>query len=118
MGPHKAAGPRPASAHWSGPAGRGRVVERVIAYEPLRGQALEVDDDSISGRQSVAFAGAGERVQVSLTLDYKLCVHIAAGRRAGHLARGLTWIYLVRRRDHSMQREMVESEIRRPASPS
>ncbi len=61
------------SVTWeSGPAGRGRVVERVIAYEPLRGQALVVDDDSISGRQSVAFAGAGERVQVSLTLEYKL----------------------------------------------
>ena len=61
------------SVTWeSGPAGRGRVVERVIAYEPLRGQALVVDDDSISGRQSVAFAGADERVQVSLTLEYKL----------------------------------------------
>ena len=61
------------SVTWqSGPAGRGRVVERVIAYEPLRGQALEVADDSISGRQSVAFAAAGERVQVSLTLEYKL----------------------------------------------
>ncbi|MGO9885878.1 MAG: SRPBCC family protein [Solirubrobacteraceae bacterium] len=61
------------SVTWqSGPAGRGRVVERVIAYEPLRGQALVVDDDSISGRQSVAFAGAAERVQVSLTLEYKL----------------------------------------------
>ena len=61
------------SVTWqSGPAGRGRVVERVIAYEPLRGQALEVADDSISGRQGVAFAAAGEQVQVSLTLEYKL----------------------------------------------
>jgi hypothetical protein len=62
-----------ATVTWqSGPAGRGRVVERVIAYEPLRGQAIEVADDSIRGRQSVTFAAAGDRVEIALALEYRL----------------------------------------------
>ncbi len=62
-----------ASVTWqSGPAGRGRVVERVVAYEPLSGQTVEVQDDSIRGRQSVAFAPAEEAVEVMLTLAYEI----------------------------------------------
>jgi Polyketide cyclase / dehydrase and lipid transport len=62
-----------ATVTWeSGPAGRGRVVERVIAYEPLRGQALEVQDSSIRGRQSVTFTPAAPGVEVALTLEYEL----------------------------------------------
>ncbi len=62
-----------AAVAWeSGPAGRGPVRERVIAYEPLRGQQLEVQDDSIRGRQSVAFAPADGGVEVALTLEYRI----------------------------------------------
>ncbi|HXO09985.1 MAG TPA: SRPBCC family protein [Solirubrobacteraceae bacterium] len=62
-----------ATVTWqSGPAGRGTVVERVIAHEPLLGQALEVKDGSIRGRQSVAFAPAPPGVEVSLALEYEL----------------------------------------------
>jgi hypothetical protein len=62
-----------ATVTWqSGPAGRGKVVERVIAQRPLEGQALEVQDGSIRGRQSVAFAPAAEGVEVTLTLEYEL----------------------------------------------
>jgi hypothetical protein len=62
-----------ASVRWeSGPAGRGHVVERVTAYEPLSGQTVEVQDDSIEGRQSVAFAPAGEAVEIALTLEYEI----------------------------------------------
>jgi hypothetical protein len=56
----------------SGPAGRGRVQERVIAYEPLAGQTLEVQDDSIEGRQSVAFTPVGEDVEIRLGLEYEI----------------------------------------------
>src|SRR5438874_59655 len=46
-----------AVVHWeSGPAGRGSVTEKVLEYEPLTGQTMLVEDDSISGRQRVAFA--------------------------------------------------------------
>lgn len=61
------------SVTWeSGPAGRGRVTERVIAYDAAQGQTLEVDDDSIGGLQSVSFAPAPNGVQVGLSLEYRL----------------------------------------------
>lgn len=62
-----------ASVVWeSGPAGRGRVIERVLEYEPLRGQASEVRDSSIRGRQTVTFSAAGDGVEVALALEYQL----------------------------------------------
>lgn len=61
------------SVTWdSGPAGRGHVVERVVAHEPLAGQTVEVDDASITGRQSVAFTPVDHGVQVELALAYEL----------------------------------------------
>jgi hypothetical protein len=56
----------------SGPAGRGRVTERVISYEPLRGQTVEVQDGSIEGRQTVLFTPEGDGVEVALALEYRL----------------------------------------------
>jgi hypothetical protein len=56
----------------SGPAGRGRVRERVVSLEPLSGQTVEVHDDSIDGRQSVSFQAVEEGVQVELELDYRI----------------------------------------------
>ena len=64
---------RGATVIWeSGPAGRGRVTERVIEYEPLAGQTVEVEDDSITGTQSVAFDPAGDGVEVELSLTYSI----------------------------------------------
>jgi hypothetical protein len=56
----------------SGPAGRGRVLERVISFEPLSGQTVEVEDDSIRGRQTVTFTPDGEGVTVGLSLAYEI----------------------------------------------
>jgi Polyketide cyclase / dehydrase and lipid transport len=62
-----------AQVRWqSVPAGRGRVVEQVISYEPLSGQAVEVEDDSIRGRQTVSFSPQDANVAVALTLAYEL----------------------------------------------
>lgn len=62
-----------ASVTWeSAPAGRGRVIERVVGYEHLVGQTVEVDDDSITGRQSVHFRPAQDGVEVDLSLEYAL----------------------------------------------
>jgi hypothetical protein len=62
-----------ASVTWeSGPAGRGRVIERVVSREPLAGQTLEVEDDSIRGRQSVTFTAAAAGVEIELSLEYQL----------------------------------------------
>jgi hypothetical protein len=56
----------------SRPAGRGRVVERVVSREPLEGQALDVEDESIRGRQTVAFMPGENHVQVDLALEYEI----------------------------------------------
>jgi hypothetical protein len=56
----------------SGPAGRGRVTEHVIAHEPLQGQTVEVQDVSIRGRQTVTFTPGSPGVEVALTLEYEL----------------------------------------------
>ena len=56
----------------SGPAGRGRVRERVVEYEPLAGQTIEVEDDSINGTQRVVFDPADRRVDVQLSLTYSI----------------------------------------------
>lgn len=62
-----------ASVTWqSGPAGRGRVRERVVAYEPLDGQTVEVEDDSITGTQRVSFDPADGGVEVTLSLTYSI----------------------------------------------
>ena len=59
------------SVTWdSGPAGRGHVVERVIAHEPLAGQTVAVDDSSITGRQSVAFVPVDDGIKMQLSLAY------------------------------------------------
>jgi polyketide cyclase/dehydrase/lipid transport protein len=56
----------------SRPKGRGRVLERAVAYEPRDGQTVEVEDEKLTGRQSVAFAPEGDEVRVNLTLEYSL----------------------------------------------
>jgi uncharacterized membrane protein len=62
-----------AQVRWqSVPAGRGRVVERVLGYEPLGGQTVEVEDDSIHGRQTVSFSPENGKVAVVLSLSYEL----------------------------------------------
>ena len=62
-----------ATVTWeSSPGGRGRVLEHVVSYEPGVGQTLEVQDDSIRGRQSVAFIGLDAGVRMELALEYEL----------------------------------------------
>ena len=56
----------------SPPKGRGRVQERVTAYEPRSGQTVEVEDERMRGTQTVRFEPIGDDVRVTLTLDYRL----------------------------------------------
>jgi hypothetical protein len=56
----------------SKPGGRGRVVERVTAYEARRGQTLEVEDEKLRGTQTVAFEPGSGEVTVALELEYEL----------------------------------------------
>jgi hypothetical protein len=62
-----------ARALWdSKPGGRGRVIERVRAYEARVGQTLEVEDAKLRGSQRVAFSPSADAVQVTLELEYEL----------------------------------------------
>jgi hypothetical protein len=56
----------------SRPQGRGRVLERVTAYEPRAGQTVAVEDEKLIGTQTVAFEPDGDQVRVNLTLEYSL----------------------------------------------
>ena len=57
----------------SPPQGRGRVMEQVVGYEPRVGQTSEVEDERLTGTQSVAFAADGaDAVRVTMTLEYRL----------------------------------------------
>lgn len=74
---HAVEGPYPnpgARVVWdSFPGGRGRVVERVVAYESRSGQELDVEDEVIRGRQRVRFAvGEHSTVHVGLELEYEI----------------------------------------------
>jgi hypothetical protein len=56
----------------SRPHGRGRVLERVLAYEPRGGQTLAIEDEKLTGTQAVSFMPDGDEVRVNLTLEYSL----------------------------------------------
>jgi hypothetical protein len=56
----------------SHPGGRGRVLERVVAYESRRGQAVAVEDERIRATQRVRFTPHEGGVAITLELDYEL----------------------------------------------
>ena len=66
--------PREGRVLWdSRPGGRGRVAETVARYTAGDGQDVEVEDERLTGTQSVRFAALGDdRVEVSLELRYSL----------------------------------------------
>ena len=56
----------------SRPGGRGRVAERVTAYEARTGQTLEIEDEKLRGTQRVSFSPGPAGVEVALELEYQL----------------------------------------------
>jgi Polyketide cyclase / dehydrase and lipid transport len=56
----------------SKPGGRGRVVERVTAYEARVGQTLAVEDEKLRGAQRVSFTPGEDSVEVALELEYEI----------------------------------------------
>ena len=55
-----------------GGRGRGRVLERVVAYEPRRGQDVALEDERIRATQRIGFAPHADGVAVTLELEYEL----------------------------------------------
>jgi hypothetical protein len=66
--------PREGRLVWdSRPGGRGRVVEQVVRYAAGDGQDAEVEDEKMTGTQSVRFEPVGEdAVRVSLELRWSV----------------------------------------------
>ena len=56
----------------SRPGGRGRVTERVRAYEPDARIATEILEEALSGVQTVRFTPQGDGTRVELELEYQL----------------------------------------------
>jgi hypothetical protein len=56
----------------SHPGGRGRVSERVTAYEARSGQTVAVEDEKIRGTQQISFAPGEDGVTIELALEYEI----------------------------------------------
>lgn len=80
----------------SGPAGRGKVSERVINYERSGGQTVAVQDDSIRGTQAVSFESDGEDVSITLSLAYEL-------KRRSPLLRLVDFLFIRRAMTRSLE---------------
>ena len=84
------------------PQGRGRVVERVVRYEPRVGQTVEVEDEKTSGTQTVSFESlAGDHVRVTLELDYRL-----KDMRGGPLAVVVDAVFIRPRQREALRRQL------------
>jgi uncharacterized membrane protein len=87
----------------STPGGRGRVLETVLRYEPRAGQTAEVEDEQITGTQTVGFlARPGDRVQVTLELDYAL-----KQRRGGPLFTVVDLLFIRPRQREALARTLA-----------
>jgi hypothetical protein len=56
----------------STPAGRGRVVERVVDQRPGDGQEVRVEDPRLTGTQRIGFSALEDSVEIDLELEYQL----------------------------------------------
>lgn len=87
----------------STPGGRGRVLERVVRFEPRVGQTIEVEDETITGTQTVSFTAApGDRVVVVLELAYRL-----KQRQGGPLSSVVDAIFIRPRQREALSRTLM-----------
>lgn len=83
--------------------GRGRVLECVVRYEPRVGQTVEVEDETITGTQTVSFTGApADRVVVVLELAYRL-----KQRQGGPLSSVVDAIFIRPRQREALARTLT-----------
>jgi hypothetical protein len=57
------------------PGGRGRVDERVVRHEARGGQTVTVEDEKITGTQTIAFHPTEHGCRVALELEYRIKDH-------------------------------------------
>ena len=76
---------------WDSTAGgRGRVIERVVAYEPAALLRAEVEDPQLTGTQTVSFHDGESGAEIRIELAYELKRDPGIGAR-------LTDLFFVRR---------------------
>jgi Polyketide cyclase / dehydrase and lipid transport len=83
----------------SPPGGRGRVSERVLAYEMRIGQTLAFEDGRMEGTQRVSFEPQPDSVKITLSLEYRL--------KQRDLLAPLGNLLLVRRRESDVLRRTL-----------
>jgi hypothetical protein len=88
----------------SRPGGRGRVVERVVEHREGEGQRVAVEDERMSGEQSVTFAEEGDDVTVALALEYQLKV-------GGPLQRVVDRLFVRRALGDSLRRTLARFSV-------
>lgn len=71
----------------SRPGGRGRVLERVTAYEVRASQTRTVEDSAMRATQQVAFEGVEDSTRVTLSLDFETKQRTWLGPLAGFFVR-------------------------------
>jgi hypothetical protein len=102
----------------STPGGRGRVIERVTRYEPRVGQVVAVEDESITGHQSIAFAARDEeRVTMTLELSWEL-----KQKGRGPVSAVVNAVFIRPRQREALQRTLARfsrelASDRRPVGP-
>lgn len=87
----------------STPGGRGRVLERVVRYEPRVGQTVEFEDEKTKGTQTIAFQAlpGGELVGITLEVAYEL-----KERRGGPLFSVVDAIFIRPRQREALARTL------------
>lgn len=104
--------PREGAVTWdSRPNGRGRVTERVTRWSPREGQTAQIEDPSLLGTQTVAFASKGEdAVEVTVTLEYGL-------KKGGPLMFLTDTLFIRRALRDSLRRTVERYAARRRVAP-
>ena len=93
--------PREGRVLWDAkPGGRGRVLERVLAYEQREGQTVHVEDETMRGTQRVTFTPQAGGCKVGLVLEYEL--------KQQRPAMGLVdWLFIRRPMRDALRRTLV-----------
>jgi hypothetical protein len=87
----------------STPGGRGRVAEYVQRHEPRVGQTADVEDEKITGTQTLSFAGRpDDRVLMTLELRYVL-----KERPLGPLSTLVDVLFILPRQRDALQRTLA-----------
>jgi hypothetical protein len=93
------------------PGGRGRVLERVVSFEARVGQTVEIEDEKISGRQTIAFEPGAGGCSLKLELDYAI-------KQARGVPKAVDLLFVRRPMRDSLKRTLArfELEVRAPAA--